>query len=135
MPQSIRILIVFIAAWHGLAAAAAGTEVSFTAVTERGLRVELCSQLTPLAINRMHSWQIRLLDSADKPVSDAEVSVQGGMPEHDHGLPTSPVVSPTGTPGTYLLQGMRFHMPGQWQLSVTIDHAGHRETTVVEFSL
>ena len=135
MPQSIRILIVFIAAWHGLTAVAEGTDVSFTAVTDRGLQVELRSQLKPLAINRMHSWQIRLLDSEDNPVSDAAVSVQGGMPEHDHGLPTSPVVSTTGTPGIYLLQGMRFHMPGQWQLSITIDHAGHRDTTIIGFSL
>jgi hypothetical protein len=82
------------------------------------LRVE--SSLQPLAINRLHSWTLHLEDAMGQPVVGATIEAEGGMPEHDHGLPTKPQITTTEQMGTYRLEGLRFHMPGDWQIKLVI---------------
>ena len=83
----------------------------------------------------MHSWQIRVIDSESKPVTMASVSIEGGMPEHDHGLPTRPKVTSEISPGTYLLQVVRFHMPGRWEIKFTISREDQQEFGMASIQL
>lgn len=87
-----------------------------------GLIVTLQSQLQPLTINQMHSWVITLLNEDGTPLEDARIEVDGGMPAHDHGLATQPQVTGYLGAGRYLLEGMRFHMNGEWTLQLRIHH-------------
>ena len=68
----------------------------------------------------MHAWILHIENNIGEPVSNAEVTVDGGMPEHDHGLPTQPQVTQNLGNGNYLLEGLRFHMGGWWQVTITI---------------
>ena len=68
-------------------------------------------------------------DHAGRPVADAEVEVEGDMPQHGHGLPTEPEVTDETTPGVYLVEGMKFSMTGWWTVSFEIE-SGEREDTV-----
>jgi hypothetical protein len=81
-------------------------------------RVE--SSLQPLSINRLHHWTLHLESSAGEPLVGASIEVRGGMPAHDHGLPTLPQVSRGESAGVYWLEGMRFHMPGEWEVMLVI---------------
>jgi hypothetical protein len=90
---------------------------------------------SPLPLNTMHSWVLVLVDSAGRPLRDVQIQVDGGMPEHDHGLPTAPRVTRELSPGRYLLEGLRFHMNGRWQLLLDITAAGERETVVLIFTV
>ena len=56
-------------------------------------RLSFESELDPIEINRMHRWTLHLETATGDPVDDAALVVTGGMPAHDHGLPTSPRVS------------------------------------------
>lgn len=105
------------------------------AVSRNGVQINLYSRLQPLQLNTMHSWEIELLDSSGAPISGAVMQVQGGMPEHDHGLPTSPLVTGSLPDGRYLLEGMRFHMPGLWLLRIDLETAGKAETVEITFEL
>ena len=98
-------------------------------------RLSYTSELAPLDINRIHRWTLILTDAAGRPVSDADISVTGGMPQHDHGLPTSPRVTRALGEGRYLLEGMRFHMRGVWELTFTIDAAAGSDTVFLAFEL
>ena len=89
-------------------------------------RLRYHSEMGAIRINEMHSWELQLQDAEGKPVEEAVFDVSGGMPPHDHGLATTPVVEPTSEPGLYRLSGLRFHMPGEWLLQFTV-RAGHRE--------
>mgnify|MGYP003700432759 CR=1 FL=1 len=100
-----------------------------------GWTIELRSQLQPLVINRLHSWQLILRDSDGQPVDGASIEVIGGMPDHDHGLPTAPLVSATAENGVYLLQGMRFHMPGFWRLRAVLQKDGFSDEIVFDLQL
>lgn len=72
------------------------------------------------AINQMHSWQIKVTSPTGTPVTHAQFAVDGGMPQHGHGLPTQPRVTRELTEGTYLLEGMKFSMNGWWEIKLAI---------------
>ncbi len=74
----------------------------------------------PPDINRIHSWLLHVETADGVPVEGARIIVDGGMPKHDHGLPTRPRVIEELGDGNYKLDGMRFHMRGYWEISVTV---------------
>ena len=98
-------------------------------------QVSLTSQLTPVAINRMHSWLLHVADANGTPVVDAEISISGGMPDHDHGLPTAPKVTRNFNNGDYLVEGVKFHMNGRWEFTVSVEAAAVRDVVTFEFAL
>jgi hypothetical protein len=73
------------------------------------------------AINQMHSWKVTLATADGKPVSGARFAVDGGMPQHGHGLPTQPRVTRELGDGAYQLDGMKFSMTGWWEVKLAID--------------
>ncbi len=96
-----------------------------------GLAKQLQASLSPvdgqIQIGRYQRWRLTLRSAEGKLLSDASVRVQGGMPEHGHGLPTQPQVSSGGTPGEYFIEGLRFNMAGQWLLLIDVSAPGHRD--------
>lgn len=94
-------------------------------------RVSYHSKLEPLVINRIHAWVFHIETPDGEPVSGARITVTGGMPKHNHGLPTVPTMTAELGNGDYLMEGMRFHMNGEWELLVTIDVEGRRDTVVI----
>ena len=92
-------------------------------------RVSFESSLTPLQINRIHTWVVHVEDAVGEVVDQAELTISGGMPLHDHGLPTEPRATRYLGAGDYLIEGMKFHMSGEWQVSIRI-LAGDKLDTV-----
>lgn len=87
---------------------------------EQHFEVRFTSHIDPISINTMHAWTLHIQDRSGQPLTDAIVEVEGGMPEHDHGLPTRPRVTQNLGGGDYLLEGMKFHMGGWWQVTLLI---------------
>ncbi|HBH37221.1 MAG TPA: Auxin-binding protein [Curvibacter sp.] len=75
----------------------------------------------PAAINQLHTWQVKLSTPSGTPVSQARIRVDGGMPQHGHGLPTRPRVTREFPDGSYLIEGMKFSMTGWWEIKLFID--------------
>ncbi len=121
-------------------ATSASAQVTGTTIgpwTSRGgeLQISYASNLEPLTINQIHSWVLFVETSEGIPVADAELTVEGGMPEHDHGLPTRPRVTRYLGDGKYLLEGVRFHMPGAWEIQVAIEALGKQDVVVISLTL
>jgi len=116
-----------ILALAGIAACAApppDLDLSLTRPTAEGTFVAtLQPPATPAAINQIHAWQIKLTSPAGRPISHAQIAVDGGMPQHGHGLPTRPQVTQELTDGTYLLEGLKFSMTGWWEIKLAIRSA------------
>lgn len=90
-------------------------------VTERGrYRISYASALEPIEINRIHVWVAQVMDADGNPVEGATISISGGMPDHDHGLPTAPRATAYLGEGRYLIEGMKFHMGGAWEVVLSI---------------
>ena len=86
--------------------------------------------VTTPAINQMHAWQISLSSPDGAPVRNARITVDGGMPQHGHGLPTRPQVTREVAAGTYLMEGMKFSMTGWWEIKLAIQAAEGADTVV-----
>ncbi len=98
-------------------------------------RVSFHSELQPLVINRIHTWILHVEDSDGNAIADANITVTGGMPEHNHGLPTVPQVTATLEGGNFKVEGMRFHMRGYWEIRVSIDVGGKRDSVMIPLQL
>jgi hypothetical protein len=98
-------------------------------------RVGYSSDLQPLAINRIHSWVLHIETTEGDPVTGAEIEIDGGMPEHDHGLATSPRATEELGGGDYRVEGLRFHMPGEWEIVVSLRIGADRDRCTLSLVL
>jgi hypothetical protein len=97
-------------------------DLSLAKKSARGVyQVELVPPAQAPAINQMHSWTVKLATADGAPVQGAKFLVDGGMPQHGHGLPTQPRVTREMASGTYALDGMKFSMTGWWEMKLSID--------------
>ncbi len=104
--------------------------------SQRGVfSVSYRSELQPIRINQLHAWVLRVTTAAGNPVVGATIEVNGGMPAHDHGLPTRPRVTEELGGGDYRLDGMRFHMAGEWEITLRISADGESDTVVIALLL
>jgi YtkA-like len=127
---SILALLFVTAASH-----AAESSPDLTGASTKGLQIEIYSELSPLRINQIHSWHVRLLDRSGSSIAVDDLTVIGGMPEHDHGLPTQPQITERMENGDYLLEGVRFHMQGLWQLLIEFENNGSPDSATIDFNL
>jgi hypothetical protein len=81
----------------------------------------------------MHAWTIALTDARGRPIDTARIAIDGGMPQHGHGLPSAPAVTLALGDGQFLVEGMKFNMRGWWELDLTID--GPAGTDTITFNL
>ncbi|MBN9551432.1 MAG: FixH family protein, partial [Alphaproteobacteria bacterium] len=78
----------------------------------------------------LQSWLLTLKTAAGTPVEGAAITVSGGMPQHDHGLPTSPQATDYLGEGRYRMDGVKFTMSGWWQLHFGISAAAGSDSVV-----
>ena len=71
---------------------------------------------TPLRKGRILEIRLHLADSTGIAVDGAAITVDGGMPQHGHGLPTAPRVTRALGDGRYQVDGLKFSMGGWWEL-------------------
>ena len=74
-----------------------------------------------LRLRKLQTVRVLVLDARGRPVEGARISVDGGMPEHSHGLPTRPQVRNSLGGGMYDIEGVRFSMGGWWELKLLIE--------------
>lgn len=106
-------------------------DLSLERVTDQGLfRIQLKSGLDPIQISKIHQWSLHVTDPDGAPVTDAKIAVDGGMPEHGHGLPTAPKVASIDGPGNYVINGVKFSMTGWWVLKLEVNAIDGRADTI-----
>lgn len=59
--------------------------------------------------------------------------IDGGMPLHGHGLPTSPVLTALEKTGTYRIDGLKYNMPGAWLLGFKIKTPAGEDKVIFDF--
>jgi hypothetical protein len=114
--------------------AQAELDQSRTRATANGLYVAAVEPEAPeITQGVLHSWILTVKTADGKPVDDASITVDGGMPEHNHGLPTAPEVTENLGEGRYRIEGVKFSMSGWWELKFDISSSAGTDT--VTFNL
>lgn len=112
-------------------AAPADLDLALSKATDAGLYVSTIAPADGDAtIGPLHAWTVTVTTPDGAPVEGAQIGFDGQMPQHGHRLPTAPQMTETLGSGQYLVEGVRFNMPGWWTISITIDAAaGDDEAT------
>jgi hypothetical protein len=129
MWKSITALVcaVLIGAWVWLGSVMLRTEprdYSTTRLSDKNLyRVTIIPGVDPIPVNEMHTWTLHVETLGGDIIENAAITIDGDMPEHGHGLPTRPRVTEYLGNGDYLIEGMKFQMPGWWVMEFDITEA------------
>jgi hypothetical protein len=79
----------------------------------------------PVSLHEMHDWIVRIERMEGSSELPTTVLFDGGMPSHGHGFVTRPRVTQNLGDGEFLVEGVKFHMPGPWMLRITVkSHTG-----------
>lgn len=113
---------------HGNDLPPSGLDMASELLSDNGLfRVSFTASLDPITINQMHTWTLHVETADGKVVEDAVILVDGGMPQHGHGLPTRPQVTQYLGNGDYLVEGLKFQMGGWWEVKFNISAGGQSD--------
>lgn len=91
--------------------------------------------IQPVKIRRMQTMRLMIEDPTGVPVDGAAITVDGGMPEHRHGLPTQPRVTRNLGQGAYEVEGVKFNMGGWWEVKFAITGAAGSDTVTFNLDL
>ena len=84
---------------------------------------------------RLQRWTLHLETAAGASVDSATITVDGGMPQHGHGLPTKPRVTRALGKGDHLVEGMKFNMGGWWVVRFHVKAAAGTDSVVFNLNL
>ena len=117
-------------------AAPAHLDYSRTRASEHGLyRAAIKPEGDSIPQGKLQKWTLHLDAANGAPVSAATVAVDGGMPQHGHGLPTKPRVTRELGNGDYLVEGMKFNMGGWWVVKFRVNSTVGADSLVFNLNL
>ena len=111
-------------------------DYSRTRTSEGGAyRATIRPQGDSIPKGKLQRWTLHLETAAGAPVDSGDFSVDGGMPQHGHGLPTTPRVTRALGHGDHLVEGMKFNMGGWWVVKFRVDGAPGTDSGVFNVKL
>jgi hypothetical protein len=84
---------------------------------------------------KLQRWTLHLETADGSAVDVCDVTVDGGMPQHGHGLPTKPRVTRHLGNGDHLVEGMKFNMGGWWVVKFRVAAEAGRDSVVFNVKL
>jgi len=97
------------------------------------LRISGLARSEPL--NRLHGFDLALETADGRPLAGASIALAGRRNTSPNPLPTSPRVAPVADEGRYRVEGLRFHMPGEWRLVFDIEFAQIRDRATLDVAV
>jgi hypothetical protein len=85
-----------------------------------GLYTATLEPVQPLRTRQLQTVRVKVGDVSGVAIDSASITIDGGMPEHGHGLPTKPRVTKNLGGGVYEIEGVRFNMGGWWEFTLAI---------------
>ncbi|HEU4565891.1 MAG TPA: FixH family protein [Gemmatimonadaceae bacterium] len=111
-------------------------DYSRTRTSESGLyRASIRPDGDSIPKGKLHRWTLHLETASGAPVDAAEVAVDGGMPQHGHGLPTKPRVTRATGGGDHVVEGMKFNMGGWWVVKFHVRSAAGADSLLFNVQL
>ena len=84
---------------------------------------------------KLHRWTLHIETAEGAPVDSAAITIDGGMPQHGHGLPTKPRATRDLGNGDHLVEGMKFNMGGWWVVKFRVSAAQGTDSLVFNLKL
>lgn len=92
-----------------------------TALHQGAVQAAWSADPKPIAVGRHFTIQVRLC-----PADAVLARVDARMPAHRHGMNYRPSIKALGE-GRWHVEGLMFHMPGDWELRLDVQAGGRTE--------
>jgi hypothetical protein len=90
-------------------------------VSEAGhYRLSLRPRDGEIPVGPLHAWIVTTETVQGERFAPIRLAFGGGMPQHAHGFTTEPRVTRALGLGEYLVEGVKFHMSGDWTLRLEV---------------
>jgi hypothetical protein len=83
-------------------------------------------------VNHLHGFDLVLFTGDDRAAAGAVISLTGERLLSPNPLPTFPQVKAGAVPGSYRVEGLRFHIGGEWRLVFAIELEQIHDRAVLE---
>lgn len=103
-------------------------------VGEAGYTVVLVSSDPGPPDKGNNAWVVQALDPEGAAVDDLDIDVFSFMPDHGHGTPVTPVITPQGGDGQYAIDPINLYMTGLWTVRLALEDADANELDRVVFA-
>ena len=114
----------------------ADLDYSRTRASEGGLyRATIRPQGDTIPKGKLQRWTLHLETADGRALDSASIAVDGGMPQHGHGLPTKPRVTRALGNGDHLVEGMKFNMGGWWVVKFRVAATAGADSLVFNLKL
>ena len=100
-----------------------------------GMYAATLEPMQPIRVRRMQTMRVVITDRQGAPVDNADIMIDGGMPQHGHGLPTRPRVTRYLGNGAYEIEGVKFNMGGWWEFELAVDSDAGTDTVTFNLDL
>ena len=111
-------------------------DYSRTRTSERGLfRGTIHPQGDTIPKGKLQRWTLHLETVDGVAIDSVKIAVDGGMPQHGHGLPTKPRVTRDLGNGDHIVDGIKFNMGGWWVVKFRLEAAQGSDSLVFNLSL
>jgi hypothetical protein len=111
-------------------------DYSRTRTSDGGMyRATIKPQGDSIPQGKLHRWVLHLETASGTPVDACDITVDGGMPQHGHGLPTKPRVTRHLGNGDHLVDGMKFNMGGWWVVKFRVASTAGNDSVVFNIKL
>lgn len=87
-----------------------------------------------IPLNQPFSLQVQIVPQRKDATDGITVSVDAAMPQHGHGMNTTPLIEPLGDL-RFEVTGMLLHMKGFWEVYFDVSRKGVTERAQVRFRL
>jgi hypothetical protein len=98
-------------------------------------RAAVRPDVVPIPVSRLQRWTLHVETTDGQPVDEATIAMNGGMPQHGHGLPTAPRVTRALGNGDHLVEGVKFNMGGWWVVRFAISSSAGTDTVTFNLGL
>jgi hypothetical protein len=129
--------LLIAAAGHGvmmLVPPPADLDLSWTQTSTNGSFV---ASIEPgsIKIGETATWTIEVASTGSEAIALEQITVDGGMPLHGHGLPTEPQVTRDLGGGRFEVENMKFSMTGWWVVNVHVETPAGKDQATFNLSL
>jgi len=130
------VLASVLAGCHRFGGEVPAPDIAAVKMSEHGLyRAMVTPSVTPIPLRRLQQWTLHLETVSGVPIDSATITVDGGMPQHGHGLPTRPRVVRALGNGNHQVDGLKFSMGGWWRMLFIVRTTAGMDTVVFNADL
>ena len=133
MHNHILPLIITACIISGCNVASAPTQWQKKMTSANGHYQAVLSCTTMPSVGRFQDCQVTFEATQGETAGIKAVQIEGGMPHHGHGLPTSPVMQPQDIPDTYYIEGLKYTMYGAWLLGFKVSGTAGDDKIIFDF--